>query len=758
MTTRDGTGSARDPEGIPHGASDAAHDGPSEEARHGPSEDARHGPSAGARRGPADAVAPAVPETVRHAIVDDELALLARVTALLEDLPEAPSPSEAPIIQELERLRESLVSGRDRKDTVALTEQWHRQTSLLRQLRRSQEMPAVDPRSPYFAHLRLREDAGERDLCLGRATCVERGVRIVDWRNAPISRIFYGYRQGDDYEETFGGRLRTGEVVARRTVRIRDGALDRIEAPEGTFLYDGADGGWSHASIEPARLSGGEASALRAHEAPGRGARRLGTELSGDRRRADKRLPEITGLIDPHQFDLITRDPSGFLLIRGTAGSGKTTVALHRIAYLAFDDPGFDSDRTLFLVFSPALCRYVEHVLPALGVERVRIETWRSWAALARRRHYPALPRDVRHDTPVEIARLKLHPALASALATQIETHPGLSTPEQALDDWASVLTHEKLLRETFEREAPGTLDRGALGRLLDWSQRRNEEVFAWVEGDRETPAELDAEDDALLLRAWQLRVGPLRGRGGRPLEYRHVAVDEVQDFAPVEVQVLLDCLDPSRSITLAGDTQQHLTPTSGFTSWSDFLGRLGVPGAEVETLRVSYRSSHEIASFAQAVLGPLREDETPPGTTRSGPPVELFRFTDRGAAVAFLADALRDLAQAEPLASVAVLTPSRAHTLAYHDGLERCELPRLRLVASQDFTFAPGVEVTEVEQAKGLEFDYVVLTDADAEAYPERDEARRRLHVGATRAVHQLWLVCVGTPSGLVAPLVASR
>jgi DNA helicase-2/ATP-dependent DNA helicase PcrA len=134
---------------------------------------------------------------------------------------------------------------------------------------------------------------------------------------------------------------------------------------------------------------------------------------------------------------------------------------------------------------------------------------------------------------------------------------------------------------------------------------------------------------------------------------------------------------------------------------------------------------------------------------------VELFRFTDRGAAVAFLADALRDLASHEPLASVAILTPSRAHTLAYFEGLERCELPRLRLVADQDFEFAPGVEVTEVEQAKGLEFDYVVLTDADAESYPESDEARRRLHVGATRAVHQLWLTSVGTPSALVTPLV---
>ena len=67
------------------------------------------------------------------------------------------------------------------------------------------------------------------------------------------------------------------------------------------------------------------------------------------------------------------------------------------------------------------------------------------------------------------------------------------------------------------------------------------------------------------------------------------------------------------------------------------------------------------------------------------------------------------------------------------------------------DFTFAPGVEVTEVDQAKGLEFDYVVLVDVTRDRYPEDAAARRRLHVGATRAVHQLWLACVGTPSALL-------
>jgi DNA helicase-2/ATP-dependent DNA helicase PcrA len=189
----------------------------------------------------------------------------------------------------------------------------------------------------------------------------------------------------------------------------------------------------------------------------------------------------------------------------------------------------------------------------------------------------------------------------------------------------------------------------------------------------------------------------------------------------------------------------------SGFTSWNGFFADLGLEGAAVETLRVTYRSSREIMHFAQLVLGDLLEDDEPAITTRKGPPVEIFRFTDRGACVAFLADALRDLCQAEPLASVAILTHSATASELYFQGLSRSEIPRLRRVVDQEFSFEAGIEVTEIEQVKGLEFDYVILMDVDAQGFPDTPAARRLLHVGATRAIHQLWMTSVGTPSPLV-------
>ncbi len=693
-------------------------------------------------------------------IVHDELTLLERVNGALASAPAPKAPSEASLVDDLEHIREQLVRGEmDFFERSSLNTRWNNQSALLEQLRKSRSAPRVDPASPYFAHLRIREADRVRDLCLGRATRLDNGLRIVDWRHAPIAQLFYRYQQGDEFEEELSGRVHEGTIEARRTVTIRDSRLERVDSPEGVFQADAAcPDGWRLAAKEPPRLHGGEGAALRVHE-EGRGeTRRLGTGPDGATRRADKHLPDIAALIDPEQFALIARPSSGPVVIRGAAGSGKTTVALHRIAYLAYDDPIIDSPSTLFVVFSSGLRDYVSHVLPALGVSRVKVCTYLEWAAEHRRRLFPELPDRHRDDTPALVQRLKLHPALLRALERRVAQAPGKGSSALVMDDWVSLLTNATFLYEVFAEHAPEAFSESQLKEVTEWCRKRHEECQAWAEGDRDVVAELDPEDDALLLRLWQLRVGPLAGAGGGPLEYRHVAIDEVQDFSPLEVQVLMDCLDGRRSLTLAGDTQQHVMQEAGFTSWSDFFRHLGIEGTAVETLQVSYRSSDEIARFGHGVLGPLREDDLPLVTTRSGPPVELFQFTDHGACIASLADALCDLMDAEPLASVALLTPTPEVSELYHAGLVQCDVPRLHRVERQDFRFAPGIEITEIEQVKGLEYDYVVLLDVSAVHFRNDSKARRLLHVGATRAVHQLWVTSTGPPSPLIREAMADR
>jgi DNA helicase-2/ATP-dependent DNA helicase PcrA len=92
---------------------------------------------------------------------------------------------------------------------------------------------------------------------------------------------------------------------------------------------------------------------------------------------------------------------------------------------------------------------------------------------------------------------------------------------------------------------------------------------------------------------------------------------------------------------------------------------------------------------------------------------------------------------------------PERADR--YFEGLRRAEVPSLRRVRRQDFSFRPGIEVTDIRQAKGLEFDYVVLVDVNVATFGADDESRHLLHIAATRAAHQLWLVVTASPSPLL-------
>jgi DNA helicase-2/ATP-dependent DNA helicase PcrA len=296
----------------------------------------------------------------------------------------------------------------------------------------------------------------------------------------------------------------------------------------------------------------------------------------------------------------------------------------------------------------------------------------------------------------------------------------------------------------------------------------------------------LDLDDIAILLRAHQL----VR-RFEAP--YAHLFVDEAQDLSPMKLAGLIgftsvEATDreapgvragarraapapPSSSrrpaaraagpeapasprglpsITLAGDTAQKLFLDNGFGDWRAVLGHLGLAHVAVEPLRIAYRSTREILELARHAMGPL-PIEAPSEAKRVGAPVEAFRFPAMGAAVAFLGEALRELAAREPRATAALIARHPEQADRYFEGLRRAEVPGLRRVRAQDFMFRPGVEVTDVRQVKGLEFDYVIMLDANASSYGADDESRHLFHIGVTRAAHQLWLVVTGSPSPLI-------
>jgi DNA helicase-2/ATP-dependent DNA helicase PcrA len=263
----------------------------------------------------------------------------------------------------------------------------------------------------------------------------------------------------------------------------------------------------------------------------------------------------------------------------------------------------------------------------------------------------------------------------------------------------------------------------------------------------------LDEHDDALLLRLTQLLYGGLPVAGsGKTVTHEHLIVDEAQDLSPTDIAVLRGSLTKRDSMTLAGDTAQKLIFDNGFDDWGTMLEDVGVRGVVIEPLRISYRSTRPIVEFARHVLGPLA-DPDPPAAPRDGVAVEQFSFGSTGECLAFLAESLRALLLRERRANVAVVTRYSAQAELYHQGLAKAEIPSLRRVHGRHFSFTPGVDIVDVSQVKGLEYDYVILAEAGASSYPDGREARHLMHIAATRAVHQLWVTSVGEPSPLLPP-----
>jgi DNA helicase-2/ATP-dependent DNA helicase PcrA len=327
------------------------------------------------------------------------------------------------------------------------------------------------------------------------------------------------------------------------------------------------------------------------------------------------------------------------------------------------------------------------------------------------------------------------------------------------VDAWEEILTNEAELARTLGGlTGAEAFSANQIAQVREWCVRQAR-IRAERERDGELPS-LDAEDDALLLRLWQGMRGPILDADGKPVRYSHVFVDEVQDASPVALRVLIELAGRDRSVTLAGDVAQRMVEEGDERSevdWHALLRDLGGSASELEPLRVSYRSTAEITSFARGVLGPLAHDAEPVAD-RHGPPVELFEFTSTGEAVAFLADALRQLHGDEPLSHVALVARFPAQADAYYEGLVLAEISGIRRVRKQDFTWDPGVDVTDVRQTKGLEFDEVVLVDTNASSYPGSSPARHALYVGATRAAHQLWCIASEAPSTLVQDGLAAQ
>ena len=680
-----------------------------------------------------------------HVAIAEEEALLERVRTALASAQTRRARAAGPSRETLQTLREDAATAREEDAAPLLHE-----LAVQHQLGGRAPLVLPDPASPYVAHLAISEGGRRRDYLLGHATFVdaEADVWLVDWRVAPVAQLFYRYREGDSFEESFPGREASGVVEVRRVVVIHRGRLLQILG-EGFQARRRTEGSWAVGGSD-SLAAGGAGTAPRAgHLGLGIGAEERGT-------RAD-----VTALLDADQYAAVRAPADEPLVVLGSAGSGKTTVALHRLARLAAAEPErVPLSRARVVVPEEGLSRLAARLLAPLGGGAAKVQTLDAAFLELGRRVFGPLPRIV-DDPPALVTSLKRHPALFDALRFRLGNRRGSGAPSwKRLRREVSVLLTDRTFLDGVVERARGGLPRTVvedtvrhtlqqladptsrlLASITDESRKEAVDGRPVDEGtDDALAGTLDVEDLPLLLAlaAW-------RGELALP-EASHLVLDEAEDFSLFDLQALAAMLRGTRSVTIAGDEAQQTSPS--FAGWDRSLDTLGAGGAARVRLPVSYRCPRPIAELARAILGPLAPVQAA-RAAREGAPVGRFSFPGEPQAHLFLAGALGELLESEPHAAVAVICHD-AGTARRLAGV-LAELPSSRLVLDGRFTFEPGLDVTDVDSVKGLEWDYVVVPDAVESAWPLTDDGRRRLHVAVTRASWQLWLVSPGTPTRLL-------
>ncbi|WP_139488854.1 HelD family protein [Brevibacillus dissolubilis] len=216
---------------------------------------------------------------------------------------------------------------------------------------------------PYFGRIDfLKDETYELDsVYIGKRGVVDSDTIdavVIDWR-APIAGLYYTGESKDAFYRTPQGIVR-GEVRLKRNFAIEDGEIKGI--------YDGAlketinrEMGDPDEFLDEGFIDEFLASSL--------------NETN------DSRLKDIVATIQSEQNEIIRADKDRAVVVQGVAGSGKTTIALHRLSYLIYNYQQIASKR--FMVFAPnkLFLNYISDVLPELGVDDVQQSTFTEWAA-----------------------------------------------------------------------------------------------------------------------------------------------------------------------------------------------------------------------------------------------------------------------------------------------------------------------------------------------------------------------------------------
>jgi len=580
---------------------------------------------------------------------------------------------------------------------------------------------------------RITLDATPRPLYVGRrwVNDEQQDALVVNWQ-APAARPFYTATPSEPRGVTQRRRYRSD---GRRIVDISDESLDGT-AVEGAAVSDF-----------------------------------LLEELE---RRRESRMRDIVATIQSDQYRLITAEPEGALVVQGGPGTGKTAVGLHRASWLLYTHRE-QLRRVLVVGPNPTFMDYVSHVLPALGedaVEQRAISELLDGIATGR------------EEAP-DVARLKADPRLREVVARAVElaVRPApvelvsyadgvfVSVKERDVEALleAALVSGEPLgrarerfrmavLRRFYERygerlgpaalrsfdELERALRKG--GFLQRWLDRvlplpRAERLVARLLTSPSALAAaaegiLEPSERKLLLRdrprraadlVWSDHDLPLLDEArtlleGPPRAYGHVIVDEAQDLSPMQL-LAISRRAVDGSLTILGDVAQATGPVV-YRRWQELEPYLPEDvEVTVEELRHAYRVPAEIMDLALPLLEQIAPDVEPPlAYRRGGEPPRLVPVGEQELWHA----ALREAA-----------------ALAERDGLVAVIVPRGLDSGGEagDAFDELVVPVLTPRQAKGLEFDHVVVVEPAAIA-EDGEQGLRELYVALTRPTRTLVVV----------------
>ncbi len=590
---------------------------------------------------------------------------------------------------------------------------------------------------PYFGRIDFQEKAGNNSVIpiyIGIHTfhdSEKRTTVIYDWR-APISSMFYDHELGEACYQSPRGVIK-GNISLKRQYRIRNGRME--------FMIE---------------------SALTVHDDI------LQKELSAN---ADQKMKNIVATIQREQNQIIRNEESQTLIIQGVAGSGKTSIAMHRIAYLLYTFKGRISSKDI-LIISPnnVFADYISNVLPELGEESVPETSMEQILSevLNRKYKYQSFFEQVNElltvPTPEFIERIRYKSSLdfitkLDRFILYIENHyfkakevklnkritiPALFIEEQfhrfnrypmrlrfeTMADYiidmikvqhayTATTAERNMLKKEIKQMFAGNNDLQVYKDFLTWEGRP--ELFKTRKNHQ-----LEYADLAPLA---YLHVAL---EGGAKNNVKHLLIDEMQDYSPIQYRVIQK-LFPCRK-TVLGDASQSVNPYGSSTA--EMIQKTLVSG-NVMKLCKSYRSTYEITNFAQNI----RKNMDLEAVVRHGEMPQVLHANDEEGELSVIKSLIASY-QLSIYKSLGIICKTELQARKLSNKLHRSDI---HFLSNESSAFVQGIVITSAHMAKGLEFDEVIVPQVDDKNYhSEIDQSM--LYVAATRAMHRLTLTYSGT------------